>query len=91
MADVPDVVVVLFVALAEGCGAGAVEADEDALADGFETEPPFVLIDSEPAEPAATLVEALADALGSGSFDVDGLALAEVAGAAKPPLATTAS
>lgn len=36
-------------------------------------------------------LDALADALGNGSLEVEGLALALVEGAAKPPLATTAS
>ena len=49
------------------------------------------MVDSEPAEPGATLDDALAEALGSGSLEVDGLALVLVEGAAKPPLATTAS
>lgn len=80
-------VVVLVVALADGFGAG--DADADALADGCGALDPFGLTDSDPADPAATLAEAL----GSGSLVADGVALdvSLTAGAAKPPLATTAS
>lgn len=67
----------VVVVLAEGCGAGA--DDKEELAEGFG------------AAEVDALAEALEAPLGIGSLEVDGLAIALVEGAAKPPVATTAS
>jgi hypothetical protein len=80
--------VVLLVALAEGCGAGAVDAEADALAEGWGAVPPVfpVAVVSEPLDWVATD----ADSLGSGSLEAEGEALEVAAGVAKPAVAISA-